>query len=252
MKQLDSENADRDITSIATVLTHTPDASNPKICQGHIAFGDGTKNLDGTGGDFELTITVGGQTIEPDPQRITFSTAVRAGVWTTLFPVPANAEVIMRVKSPNGADTDVDVTAYLYDINPQVDANARVNVGRWLDQAVTVSTGNKPDVNVTEWANVLLEITNNLDAAVSSRSTAGSGADEVTLTITDGDDTPLSNVGVWITTDAAGSNVVAGTLYTDSNGQATFMLDAANTYYRWAEKDGWNFTNPTSFVAVAD
>jgi hypothetical protein len=37
-------------------------------------------------------------------------------VWTTPFPVPANAEVILRVLSPNGADTDVDVTAYLFDL----------------------------------------------------------------------------------------------------------------------------------------
>ncbi len=114
--QLDTENADRDLTSIITVLTDTPDAVNNLFCQGFIELGDGAKNLDGTGGDFELTITVGGQTIEPQPQVIAFSTAVRTGVWTTVFPVPANSEVVLRVKSPNGADTDVDVTAYLFDV----------------------------------------------------------------------------------------------------------------------------------------
>lgn len=113
--QLDSENADRDLTSLITVLTHTPSATEAMSCQGYIKFGDGTKNLDGTGGAFELTITVGGQTIEPDPQTLTFSTAVRASVWTIPFSVPANEEVILRVKSPNAADTDVDVTAYLFD-----------------------------------------------------------------------------------------------------------------------------------------
>jgi hypothetical protein len=80
-------------------------------------FGDGTKNLDGTGGNFELTITVGGNTIQPDPQTIAFSTAVRAGVWTTEFPVPANAEVVLKAKSPNAGDSDVDVTAYLYQVD---------------------------------------------------------------------------------------------------------------------------------------
>ena len=118
--QLDTENADRDIkTAAITVLTHTPDASNPMICQGLILLGDGAKNLDGTGGSFLLYITVGGQTIQPSPQTVTFSTAVRAAVWSTPFPVPANAEVIMQVKSPNAADSDVDVTAYLYDISAQ-------------------------------------------------------------------------------------------------------------------------------------
>ena len=63
--QLDTENADRDITSIITVLTHTPDASNPMLCQGLIKPGDGVDDLDGTGGDFEYTVSaafsVGGQ-----------------------------------------------------------------------------------------------------------------------------------------------------------------------------------------------
>ncbi|MHC4704637.1 MAG: hypothetical protein ACYTFQ_29165 [Planctomycetota bacterium] len=114
--QLDTENADRDLTSIVTVLTDTPHATKATLCQGLVVFGDGAKNLDGTGGDFELTVTVGGQTIQPDPQAVTFSTAVRSAVWTTIFPVPANTEVILRAKSPNAADTDVDVTAYLYEV----------------------------------------------------------------------------------------------------------------------------------------
>lgn len=113
LKQLDTENADRDITSLITVLTHTPTVN--AMCIGLIKLGDGAKNLDGTGGDFQLVITVGGQTVEPSPQTIAFSTAVRGMVWTTPFPVVANDEVIMRVLSPNGADADVDVTAFLYD-----------------------------------------------------------------------------------------------------------------------------------------
>ena len=40
--------------------------------------------------------------------------------WTTVFPVPANAEVVLKVKSPNAADSDVDVTAYLFDVSPIV------------------------------------------------------------------------------------------------------------------------------------
>jgi len=114
--QLDTENADRDLTSIITVLTDTPNASKATLCQGLIMFGDGSKNLDGTGGDLELTVTVGGQTVQPDPQTVEFSTAVRSAVWTTIFPVPANAAVLLRAKSPNVADTDVDVTAYLYEV----------------------------------------------------------------------------------------------------------------------------------------
>jgi hypothetical protein len=98
-----------------------------------ILLGDGTKNLDGTGGDFQITVTVGGQTIQPDPQTVTFSTAVRGSVFTIAFPVPANSEVLLRVLSPNAGDTDVDVTAYLYEVSglqPTV-------LGRTLDVTTT-------------------------------------------------------------------------------------------------------------------
>jgi len=117
IEELDTENADRDITTLITVLTDTPHATDDLLCQGLILLGDGAKDLDGSGGLFELTITVGGQTVEPDPQGIHFSTAVRAAVYTTIFAVPAGEEVIMRILSPNAADSDVDVTAYLYNIS---------------------------------------------------------------------------------------------------------------------------------------
>ncbi len=121
LKQLDMENADRDISSLITVLTNTPDISNPTWCQGYIELGYGAKTLDGSGGNFELVITVGGFMIQPSPQVVIFGTEVRSAVWTTPFPVPANAAVILRVKSPNGADSDVDVMAYLYDLSSEAD-----------------------------------------------------------------------------------------------------------------------------------
>jgi predicted GH43/DUF377 family glycosyl hydrolase len=121
MNQLDSENGDYDLTSSVTVLTDTPDASNPKICQAYIAIGDGSKDLDGTGGDFEVVITVGSQTLEPSPQTVTFSTATRVCIFTHAFPVPANTEVVIKLKSPNAGDSDVDVTVTLYDVTGGTD-----------------------------------------------------------------------------------------------------------------------------------
>ena len=124
--KLDSENADRDLTSQVTVLTHTPATTVPMLCQGLVYLGDGTKNLDGSGGNFELTVTVGGQTVQPDPQVVTFSSAVRASVWTSVFPVPLNTEVILKVKSPNAADSDVDVTATLFDVASDSQASLHI------------------------------------------------------------------------------------------------------------------------------
>jgi hypothetical protein len=120
INQLDTENADRDLTSLVTVLTHTPSATENTLCQGYIKLGDGLKDLDGSGGNFNLVITVGGQTVQASPEVIVFGTDVRSSIWTEQFPVPANEEVLLRVLSPNGADTDVDVTAYLFDIAPNV------------------------------------------------------------------------------------------------------------------------------------
>ena len=64
IRELDAENGDYDITAIATVLTHTV-PTGATMCMGYIKLGDGNKDLDGTGGDFELTVTVGGQTVQP-------------------------------------------------------------------------------------------------------------------------------------------------------------------------------------------
>jgi len=126
---LDSENAVRDLkTAAITVLTHTPHATNHVMCAAYLVLGDAGDPLDGTGGDFELTITVGGQTVEPNPQVVTFSTATRAAVWTAPFPVPAAQEVIVKVLSPNAADDTVRTTCYLFDMAPvAIDANGNAS-----------------------------------------------------------------------------------------------------------------------------
>ena len=146
--QLDTENADLNLTSSITVLTDTPDASNPTQCIGLVLLGDGAKNLDGTGGAFELVVTVGGQTVQPSPQLVTFGTEVRSAVWTSVFPVPANTEIVMKVKSPNGADTDVDVTAYLYDAQPIITSAGKVSGVALVDTCTANS-----DMRGTDGAN---------------------------------------------------------------------------------------------------
>ncbi|MCP4568387.1 MAG: hypothetical protein GY841_12490 [FCB group bacterium] len=147
LHQLDTENADRDISSLVTVLTDSPAVSGVLI--GLIKLGDGVKDLDGTGGDFSLVITVGGQTVQPSPQTVTFSTAVRGMIWTTPFPIVAGDEVIMRVLSPNAADTDVDCTAYLYDTTyAQPDAIAGAASGiAIVGSEMVVPDTQKVDVN---------------------------------------------------------------------------------------------------------
>jgi hypothetical protein len=84
-------------------------------------------------------------------------------------------------------------------------------------------------------------------------SPVGPGADPVTVTITrQGTGTPIADADVWISTDAGGTNVVAGTLQTNSLGEAVFMLDAGLTYRLWMQKDGENSILGQAFVAAAD
>ncbi len=120
IKVISTVNDDRNLTSAVTCLTATPSTTEPTRCQAALDLGDGSKNLSGAGGNFELTITVGSQVVQPGPQTIVFGTAVRAKLVSEPFTVPANTQVVVALKSPNGADTDVDVTATLYDLSPQL------------------------------------------------------------------------------------------------------------------------------------
>lgn len=91
-----------------------------------------------------------------------------------------------------------------------------------------------------------------IDQPISAASSMGTGADQVTITINDQSGDPIADADVWITSDAAGTNVVAGTLQTNSDGEALFLLDDGASYYLWAQKDGQNSRNGVAFVAEAD
>lgn len=65
------------------------------------------------------------------------------------------------------------------------------------------------------------------------------------LTTVDGD--PADGVEVWITSDEAGANIVAGPLASNALGITTFMLDAG-TYFVWKQRSGINFTNPKTLI----
>lgn len=70
-----------------------------------------------------------------------------------------------------------------------------------------------------------------------------------TYTVLDGDSNPIEGVDVWVTTDIEGTNTIrSGT--TDSSGKVTFYLDAGITYYYWSQKDGYNFVNPDTEIAI--
>lgn len=118
IEQLDTENADRDIkTAYIVCLTHTPSTVEAMHCQGVLYLGDGAKDLDGTGGAFKTRVTIGSQESVEKTHTLTAAN-IRAWIKTDKFLVPANTAITIEVFSPNAADGDVDVTGYLYDMDP--------------------------------------------------------------------------------------------------------------------------------------
>ncbi len=71
----------------------------------------------------------------------------------------------------------------------------------------------------------------------------GSGGSAYTATIRDNQGNTIESVAVWVTTDQEGKIVVGGTLYTNSDGQVTFNLNAGN-YYLWRKSPNYTFENP--------
>jgi hypothetical protein len=64
-----------------------------------------------------------------------------------------------------------------------------------------------------------------------------------TYTVTDSvSGLPIEDVGVWVTSDAAGLNVIANGR-TNSLGVVSFFLDAG-TVYVWRQHANYNFTDP--------
>ena len=245
LKILDSENADLNIyASAATVLTDTPDATYHRLCQAAVFLGDGTKDLDGTGGDFEVTITVDGNTVQPAAQAVTFGTQARAVFWSTAFPVPPAAEVVVKVKSPNAADTDVDVTAKLY---AQDEAtlcgieDAPVTILDFGILLAAIISGGDSDLaqHIDDWQNAG-RLDTILDAAAAAAAAAASAAAEKTGYKLASDGADQINVGGSVNMRQA-----IGTLL-DSQAGKTVVATAAGTCTIYQHND------PTTAAIVAD
>lgn len=77
--------------------------------------------------------------------------------------------------------------------------------------------------------------------------TLGAGSVATVFTINDGSN-PIDGVDVWVSSDSAGSNVIARG-FTNALGLVTLMLDPG-TYYTWKTKAGYTFENPSTLTVV--
>ena len=117
-RQIKQQNGDYDLTGAVEVFDSDAISSGPTLCEAVIEIGDGAKDLDGSGGTFELTLQIDGKPVQPSPQEVEFEAGETAVVVITApFLVPSGKDVQIEIKSPNAADTDVDVTATLCDVS---------------------------------------------------------------------------------------------------------------------------------------
>ena len=99
-----------------------------------------------------------------------------------------------------------------------------------------------------ETALILEDTGTTLPAAIAAVG-GGAGGTLKEYTVTDSvSGLPIADVHVWVTTDAAGANVIASG-HTDAFGKVSFMLDSG-TYYVWMQKALINFTNPDTEVVT--
>jgi len=204
-------------------------------------------NVDSVLVDTGITLDAKMVTLQTDIDDLTTNitvASITSGVWNEVLTAgtygtlnSAGARVIAIEADVNTVMADVAaVDALVVIVDTVVDTLAtditliKVADAVW-DEVITVGA-----FNITDSAGKRLR---EIDAVVPL---IGSGAIEHTYTVTDGVN-PLEGVGVWVTTDIGGSNVVAGTLTTNVSGVVEFMLDAG-TYYFWSQKAGYNFTNP--------
>lgn len=160
--------------------------------------------------------------------------AVDAALVTIAGYLDTEVAAIVSATTAIKAKTD----QFVFTVANQVDANALTGGGGLDAAGVRAALGMADD-----------DLDDQLDAILAaSGGAAGAGAVTWTVTVNDGVN-PLDGAEVWISTDSAGSNVVAGTLHTDASGIATFYLDAG-TYYLWVAHSGYNGTNPTAITVA--
>jgi hypothetical protein len=114
---LSCSTAIRNLTSQVQTLQYTNNTDDAMVCQVVMYLGDGVNDLDGSGGDYELTIQFGDQVNMPDPQLVYFSTSTRASIFTEQFVLPIGQTVTTKIKSPNVADTSVYTHACIYEVS---------------------------------------------------------------------------------------------------------------------------------------
>lgn len=115
LELLASQTALRDLyDGSVPVLTASPGFASPRSCYVLIKLGDGVNDADGSGGEFEVTVDVGGYVCNGGPQPQLLGPEPKPRLEAFEFTVDAGEDVTVYLKSPNAADTNVMTFAGLY------------------------------------------------------------------------------------------------------------------------------------------
>lgn len=279
--QLSTETGIRDIYTGYDVIV-TPSASVITLCQALIYVGDVANPAYADGGLLTLTVSIAGQAIIPSFQATVDDD--RVAVWSSQFPVPANAQVIIHIASDDPNDTAVRVVATIYnvaatdtaittaisDLQTHIDVNldakvstrstlaagAVMNLDPAYDAAKTAASATALAAVQTHgdssWAtadvsSLALEATSQdiLDAI--SALGPGTGIIAFPFTLEDTSHNPIDGVRCEVWSLAPGETLVA-TGYTNSNGLVTFNLDAGSYVVR-SQRAGYNIPDQPITVA---
>lgn len=117
MNELVAQSSDVNLTSMVSVFDANPlHADNSYFVVVDLQFGNGTKDLDGSGGEFTYRIEIDGVRRRAD-QIVEFDALTQVGDNSAFaIPVPANKRLQVYAMSPNVADTDVNVTTRIFDL----------------------------------------------------------------------------------------------------------------------------------------
>jgi hypothetical protein len=149
-----------------------------------------------------------------------------------------------------GGNTGLTLEAQLVD-TAGVDVGSAITTGfveigggnyEWTNAAMPTGFRGVVKFNISPGGTLMAIVAINPET-VEPSSLIGPGSIAWCITVEDGLAQPISGAEIWVSTDIAGLNVIAGTLTTDDFGQVTFMLDAGS-YYVWKDHPGFNFTNP--------
>jgi hypothetical protein len=198
------------------------------------------------------TFTIAAHTQITDFVSTTFTVTDQNNLTAIFNKLPSVSTLLGSANADgSGYATPANVTSAQSAIIAAQSTNAETGATAALDAISATALARFVTVDTTESVAMTGSVAKLSQGAGGGGGPVGPGADQVTITISD-DGVPIENANVWISTDAGGAAVIAGTLTTNALGQVTFLLTDGATYYLWAQKAGMKSIQGQLFTASGD